>query len=397
MSLFGLVLKNISGSAFRSWVVLLCALIVSGFALSTTLIIRGAEASLLRSQQRLGADIVVVPEGTEAKVEGALLTGKPVSTWMPAENVAKIGKVPGVAVASPQLFLASLANASCCAAEELFMVAFDPGSDFTIQPWLQKNLGRNLTLGEAIGGDLVFVPEGDDYIKLYGYFVTLTGSLEATGTGLDQTLFFTFDTAHDMARISRTRGERPLDIPASSVSAVMVKVAPGENPEAVAVGIMRSVSGVTPVTSPNLFLSVRSQLQSLLRGLLVLLGITWAMSISFIGLVFSVAVDERRREIGVLRALGCTRLGVLRSILAEAGVLAVGGGAVGIALSGLATHLFHNLIVRTLGIPFLLPSILDFATLVVGGLALALASVTVAALVPALRVSYQDPALAMRE
>ena len=67
MSLFQLALKNISGNAFRSGVVALCALLVAAFALFTTLLMRGAENSLRLAIDRLGADIVVVPEGSRGQ------------------------------------------------------------------------------------------------------------------------------------------------------------------------------------------------------------------------------------------------------------------------------------------------------------------------------------------
>ena len=107
------------------------------------------------------------------------------------------------------------------------MVAFDPKTDFTIEPWLKQKLGHELRLGEAVGGSYVFTPEGEENIKLYGYFITLKGNLAPTGTGLDQTMFLTFETAQDVARISKTRAERPLEIPADSISAALVKVQPG--------------------------------------------------------------------------------------------------------------------------------------------------------------------------
>jgi len=78
-------------------------------------------------------------------------------------------------------------------------------------------------------------------------------------------------------------------------------------------------------------------------------------------------------------------------------MLAVDGGAVGIALACLATFLFRDLLVRSLGIPFLLPSLPSLITLIGGGLVLALSGVTLAALIPAFKISRQDPALAMRE
>jgi putative ABC transport system permease protein len=210
-------------------------------------------------------------------------------------------------------------------------------------------------------------------------------------------MFMTFETAQDVARISKTRAEQPLVIPPDSISAALVKVQPGMDRDAVTVDIMQQVPGVTPIQSPNMFQSFRQQITGLLRGMLVILSITLLLSLVLIGLIFSMAANERRREIGVLRALGATRAFVLQSILAEAVILAVDGGAVGLALAGLATFLFRDLLVRSLGIPFLFPTLPSLATLVGGGLILALSGVTLAAFVPAYRVSRQDPALAMRE
>jgi putative ABC transport system permease protein len=397
MNLGQLAWRNIKGNAFRSWVVFLCAMVVAGFSLSAVMIIRGAEDSLRLALNRLGADIIVVPEGAETKVETALLMGKPVKVWMPQENLDKIARIPGVAVASPQLYLSSLSNASCCSVAEMFMVAFDPKTDFTIEPWLKQKLGHELRLGEAVGGSNVFTPEGEENIKLYGYFITLKGNLTSTGTGLDQTMFLTFETAQDVARISKTRAERPLEIPANSISAALVKVQPGSDPQSVALDIMQKVPGVTPIESPNMFQTFRQQIMGLLRGMLLILSITLVLSLVLISLIFSMAANERRRELGVLRALGATRGFVFQSILAEAVMLAVDGGAVGIALACLATFLFRDLLVRSLGIPFLLPSLPSLITLIGGGLVLALSGVTLAALIPAFKISRQDPALAMRE
>ena len=140
MNLYRLAFKNISGNSFRSGVVALCALLVAAFALTTTLLMRGAESSLRLAIDRLGADIVVVPAGSEAKIESALLMGVPAKFWMPEDNVDKIAAIPGVEAVSPQLYLATLTGASCCSVPDMFMIAYDPETDFTIQPWLQKKI-----------------------------------------------------------------------------------------------------------------------------------------------------------------------------------------------------------------------------------------------------------------
>jgi putative ABC transport system permease protein len=279
----------------------------------------------------------------------------------------------------------------------MFVVAFDPATDFTITPWLKQRLGDELRLGEAVGGHYVFTPEGEQNIKLYGYFITLRANLEQTGTGLDQTMFFTFDTARDIARISQTQAEQPLELRPNSISAVMVKTVPGTYPPAVALKIMQDVPGVTPIPSLDLFQSFRVQMTGLLRSILAVLSISWVLSVALIGLVFSMAANERRRELGVLRALGATRSFILRSLLAEAGLLALSGAVAGISLAVLSIYLFRDLLVDALGIPFLVPALPSLLVLVVAGLALSLVSVAVAALIPAHRISRQEPAMAMRE
>ena len=397
MSLFQLALKNISGNSFRSGVVSLCALLVAAFALTTTLLMRGAENSLRLAIDRLGADIIVVPSGNQAKMESALLMGVPARFWMPQNNLDQIAAIPGVEAVSPQLYLDTLTGASCCSVSDMFMIAYDPQTDFTIQPWLQQKLGSGLRLGEVVAGTHIFATDGLQNIKVYGYLVTLKANLEPTGTGLDQSMFLTFDTAYDIAKKSTTQAEEPLEIPPDSISAIMVKAAPGSDLVALSVQIMQNVADVTPIQSSNMFQSYRTQMTGLLKTILVIMGITWGLCVVLIGLVFSMAANERRKELGVLRAIGATRRFVFQSLLTEASLLAVLGGITGIGLAVLSVFLFQKLIIVTLGFPFLLPSPGVLLLQIAIGLLLALFSVNLAALFPAIKISRQDPAVAMRE
>jgi putative ABC transport system permease protein len=397
MSRLQLALHTIAGHGFRSGVVALCALLVAAFALFTTVVMRGAEASLRLAIDRLGADIVVVPEGSQDQMEGALLMGIPARFWMPRATLEQIAAVPGVEAVSPQLYLATLTGADCCSVSDMFMIAYEPETDFTVQPWLRQALGGGLRLGEVLGGAYISATEGRNNIEVYGYRVTLKANLEPTGTGLDQSMFLTFDTAFDVARKSATLAESPLTIPPDSISSALVKVRADADPGAVAVQILRAVPGATPVESANLFQSYRKQMSGLLQTVLFVLGLTWVLSVTLIGLVFSMAANERRKELGVLRALGATRRFIFQSLLAEASLLALMGGSAGLALAAAAVFLFQKLIVLSLGVPFQLPSAGGLLAQVGLGLLAALVTVNLAAWLPALRVSRQDPAVAMRE
>jgi len=377
--------------------VALCALLVAGMVMSTVIISRGGQESLRLARQRLGADVVVVPRGAVMGIEGALLLGNATNTYMPRAVVDGVRDVPGVAVASPQLYLTSMANSSCCSVSLMFMYAFDPVTDFTIEPWLAEKLGRDLSEGQAIGGSDVFVPADQEYIKLYGYDFDLVGNLEATGTNLDQTLFMTFPTADAMAVASRTKAKMELPVLSDNVSSVLVKVDAGADRYQVAADIAAAMPEVDAVPAAELFGSYGTQISGVLRTLVVVIVLTVVLSLALMAVIFWMSVHDRRRQIGVLRALGATQRYVLLAYMTEAGLLALAGGLVGAALAAVVMYLFRNLLVSALGFPILLPSLLSLIGLIVVGLLIALAVAAAAAFVPAYRASRQEPAVSMRE
>lgn len=397
MQLIRLAMKNIRGSGFRSIAILLAVMGVAGLLMSTTIIIKGAQYSLDSGLQRLGADILVVPEGAESKVESALLMGKPTKIWMSERNLSAVAAIPGVESVSPQIYLSSLYGAACCSASEMFVVVYDPNTDFTLNPWLKNNLGRGLSEGEVIGGCYVFVPPGEQFIKIYGSELTLKGNLAPTGTGIDQTLFMTIDTARTIAASSATLAEQPLTIPEEQISTIMVKVVPGADAHKVALNIFKDTKGLWPIESPNLFGTFRSQMNGLLWGFFALSLIVWVLAMVLVGIIFSMAANERCREMAVLRAVGATRGFIFRLVLTEAALLAISGAAAGITLSGLVLLNLQDFIAGSLKMPFLFPSIPSFVGMFTGGVALAIVAVSLAALIPAYRISRQEPAIAMRE
>src|SRR4030042_3269424 len=110
MQLIRLAIKSIGGSGCRSLAIFSAVAGAAGFLLAMTLIIAGAQHSLDSGLKRLGADILVVPKGTESKVGMSLLMGKPVKVWMPRDNLQKVAAIPAVAAAPPHVYLASMYN-----------------------------------------------------------------------------------------------------------------------------------------------------------------------------------------------------------------------------------------------------------------------------------------------
>ena len=110
------------------------------------------------------------------------------------------------------------------------------------------------------------------------------------------------------------------------------------------------------------------------------------------------AVLERTKEIGVLKALGARRRDVLLIFVAEAAVIGLAGGLVGILIAvGLARlgNAFVDRVTQSVAGTGLDVFRTDFAV-VAAGLVLAVVLSTVSGLLPALRAARQDPSRALR-
>jgi len=398
LSLLRLVLKNIAGNAFRSLAVFLCAALVASTVLVATFVVRGAEASLRLNLQRLGADLLVLPWGTMTdSLGGVRLMSAAIEGWMPRAHLATIAGLDGVQAASPQLHLASLQDSPYCPRPEMYLVAFDPGTDFTLTPWIAQGPGKDLGVGEAIVGARIVIPGGGSTLSLFGYPLDRVDRLEPTATSIDDTVFVSFETAEQILDWTQERGVQGLDVMPGSISAIMVKATLDSDPHEVAVRILEEMHGVVPLETPGLFQAERRQMIGVLRTLLTLLGVIWALTLVFLGLVFAVAANERRWEIGVLRALGLSQSLVLKEFLMEGAALALVGGLSGVLAAIVGFASLGDRLVTAIQLPLQNPSTPELLIISLAGQVMALLSVALAAFIPAWQISHQEVALHMRE
>lgn len=162
------------------------------------------------------------------------------------------------------------------------------------------------------------------------------------------------------------------------VSAVHCVLAATANP--------RAPSEVS-VSRPSDALVARTKAKSAFNGLFLGLGAV-ALLVGAVGVanIMVISVLERRSEIGLRRALGATRAHIRTQFLAEAILLAVCGGVVGVGAGAAATVVYA--------------SARDWAVVVptvawVGGLAATVFIGAVAGLLPALRAARLSPTRAL--
>jgi putative ABC transport system permease protein len=165
----------------------------------------------------------------------------------------------------------------------------------------------------------------------------------------------------------------------SQVAAVQSVLAATANPEA---------SNEVEVSQPSAVLTARAQAQSALNGLFLGLGaVSLLVGAVGVGNIMLISVLERRSEIGLRRSLGATRGNIRAQFLAEAILLALLGGALGVVAGALATAVYAHTKHWTTVIPTLAWA---------GGLAAAILIGAIAGLLPAIRAARLSPTEALR-
>jgi putative ABC transport system permease protein len=162
------------------------------------------------------------------------------------------------------------------------------------------------------------------------------------------------------------------------VDAVQSLLAATANPEA---------PNQVDVSQPSQALVARADAQSALNGLFLGLGAV-ALLVGAVGVanIMIISVLERRSEIGLRRALGATKGHVRIQFLTEAILLALLGGAAGVATGALSTAVYAHAKGWAVVVPALAWG---------GGLGAALAIGGIAGLLPALRAARMSPTEAL--
>ncbi len=373
---------------------MVCFAVVAGSLVSTYFLVGGTRNSFDVGLSRMGADLMVVPEGEASQSETVILTGQPSTFFFNSSILSSVQGIQGVEAASGQVYIATLKDAPCCSLP-VQLIGFDPATDFTISPWLNNELGRPLNHDEVIVGNRIIGDIGSS-LKFYGHNFTIAGRLEPTGMGIDVSVFIRADDAYTMAEQSAAVGAAPLSLQRGQISAVLVRVDKSTDPSTVASRIQAQIPGTQVVTSNALIARITSQLASASQLLYVTTAAVAVVSVPLVAVISTMAAGERRREIGLLRAMGATRGFIFRIIFSEGVLLAAVGGLIGIGGSAVILYSFERLITASLAVPFLWPPLPETLSYVGLTLALAAAAGGLSCLYPAYTSSRLEPYEAIR-
>lgn len=324
-------------SLTRRWVqslsTLLAVTVSVGILFALYLLDVGVSRGVETAEDRLGADILVIPGDAWVEPEEVLFTGAPLNIYMDAGFEEKISHVPGVNRATPQFFTQTL-NADCCSlARAARLIGFDLNSDKSIRSLLKDAKLETLGPKEVLTGARLDTYPGMSATILNKPFL-VAASLKPTGTSLDYAILTPIDTARDLAKTSigylHAYWER-YGQPERLISAVLVEVGNGHEVQGVARAISR-LGDLKVVETAAVLTNVKGQMRSLFA--IVLWGGLLIAASSVLGLFsrFFCMAWDRKGEWGLYRALGATRGDLKILVMGEAIVLTLAGSVLGVIL-----------------------------------------------------------------
>ena len=380
--LLSLALQNLGRRKARSLLLIAAVALGSGVVFTGAVLMQSIDRSMAVGFTRLGADMMVVPEGALTNITASLLVVEPTELVLDADALAR-AQIASLGRVAAQKVVRVEHSGIGSHHESADLIGFEPAQDFTVQPWLVEKLNRPLQQGDVILGAARDGVLGSQLL-IFGKPHVVYGRLGRTGVGThERGVFMSFATLDALGEAIGGHGAKPAVLTAGKVTGFLAELAPGATPLQARFAILSTVKGVKVVAGDTTLSGIRQGLAALLDGILALM----------VSVLFSAIVTERRAELGLLKAIGARRGQVLGVMVTEA-VLATGiGGILGVVLGVLVMRLFERSLVyylENVGVPFLwvdLPRTVAFA---VGAIVLASAIGIVGVLYPAWRASRRD-------
>ncbi|MDA8100120.1 MAG: ABC transporter permease [Nitrospiraceae bacterium] len=332
--------KNVRRKPARTAILIFAiALLVSALVFSISFVQR-VNGSIKRTSERLGADLIVVPNNARGAAEEVLLENQTKSFYMDRSILDRVRAIDGVAVVTEQIYLVTLST-MCCSVPEAMVVAFNPETDFIIKPWLAEKLKRPLAKGEAVAGAEssfnIRLGLVDVNSKLFGNEFKLVGSLDKTGTGLDNAVFITLDNMDQIIKSGAAGKLKPSDI-----SIIFVRVKPGVDPSRIAAKVEDTIIEADAVSRRDIGRNVITALKDISRIFTMTIILAAVMSFFLVWAIFTAIANERAKEVGIMRAIGAKESHIMRLYLIEVLTVGVIGSLLGILAGSALSAVFSS-------------------------------------------------------
>lgn len=242
----------------------------------------------------------------------------------------------------------------------VLLVGIDPRNETQVKTWWNVNRGRYFeNPDDAVVGymvaNLLKVSPGD-VINLNGTPVTISGVLDATGSNDDYRVFVpigTLQQAYDKEGLVSS-----VDIRGCCTTCPIEKIADGIN---------AAVTGVRAVAVKQVAAAEMDMMDRVGNTMLSLSAITLVVGMFGVVNTMMASVNERLKDIGIMRAVGASRRQILGIFTYEALIIGILGGVLGYLAGTALAYFIGPLIFEGISIswiPRYLPVSVGLATLI---------------------------------
>jgi lipoprotein-releasing system permease protein len=385
----------IIGASVGVAVVIFITTLVTGLQANTIKRVLGAQAHIVVTPRQEVARVQLAPRDGETllpRIEARTQRLRSIDQWQAL--AAQLERTPGITAVSPIVSGAGFAQRGD-ASKAINLIGIDPvrhdriihladkmvAGRFVVQPG-DVVIGRDLAadLGAAVGDRirLQTAQQGGSVSDAY----TITGLFDLGSRAANRTSVY----------VGFRTGQSLLDLPggASEIDLTVADLFGAEE-------LAQRLAGRTGLTFDS-WMKTFDQLVAAIRAqdittVLIRLFVVLIVALG-IASVLVVWVVQKRREIGILRAMGASRAKVQTVFLLQGAIVAVAGSAIGSALSSLMLFVFLRVARNADGTPLieLKLSVALYLTAALSALAVGL----LAAAVPARTAARLDPAQAIR-
>lgn len=288
---------------------------------------QGLTREIKKQAQGLGANLVVTPKGWCAYEQISVLTGEQLPEAIPMGELDKIRGVPGVKTAVPYLN-----EKTAFRNQPVPVIGIWPEAMRTLQKWSMTSGHyfdapdeRGVVIGAAIAKQFQLQP--GDVFTVRGHSMPVLGVLREAGTKDDIATFIPLPIAQQIYEVQ------------GKVSFIAVQVNDLEEVDAVSLRI-QEVANVAVVTDKQLLASILSIVGTVGNAMQAVAAVGVLAAAFGIVNTLLTAVYERRREIGIMQAIGGTRRTLFLAFMLESGLYGLLGGVLGGLIGLLAAYLF---------------------------------------------------------
>ena len=383
-----LALSNIRKKPYRTTALTILVALASGVLFGTLLLTASIKGGLSGIKNRIGADLMIVPEGYEAQAESVLLSGEPNYFYMDRSIEETVRGIQGVGEVSSQFYLTSLSE-SCCDFP-IQIIGFDPETDFIVKSWASKKVKGSDDDELILAGSSITTEK--DSVRFFEHTHKVSARLAKSGTGMDNAIYTDISNLEQIFEDAKAKGFGFISDgdAKSKTSVIFVKLSQGAKPDSTAARIKGAVSGIQVIQSDKFVSGLMDSISSFLIFLHAVSVIVVLITVLTLSIVFNLSINERLREFSILRVLGADFKKLRSIVFAEAGLIGSLGAVLGIFLSALILLPFNVLISEKLNMPFVLSGAGQLALFALVTFAVLVGACLVASVSGAVKVSKHE-------